>query len=168
MEGAPQEGPRTSSWPRIGTPTLTPSRGRRGCGELVSVSETMGRLEAWLLLGSGCHERPRWGPPRGGGRQRLLRSMLRQRTADRRHGARCGPCITCGACEERWPTGTDDSELREAAWSSRRSQRRRWEQSRSVTWLSPGRSSPHRCWRTLRLTQWTPARCNSSSRPRCC
>ena len=31
-------------------------------------------------------------------------------------------------------------------------------QSRSVTWLPQGLSSPHRCWRTLQLTLRTPAR----------
>ena len=37
-------------------------------------------------------------------------------------------------------------------------------QSRSVTWLPWGLSSPHRCWRTLLLKQWTPARLGSSPR----
>ena len=40
------------------------------------------------------------------------------RTADRRHGARCSPASRpcCGAWEKRRPTGTEDSELREAPW----------------------------------------------------
>ena len=104
---------------------------------------------------SSCgHERPRWGLLCVAEETATAAFDASARTADRRRGAALHHSRDVG------PGKNDGLRAQTTASSgsalvSRRRQRRRWWQSRSVTWLSRGRSSPHRCWRTLRLTQWT-------------
>ena len=87
--------------------------------------------------------------------------VLATRADDRVDGTGGGAAsqLWCGAkWSERRPTGTEDRQCSwDAAGGLRRCPRCRG-QSRSVTFLPQGLSSPHRCLRTLQPKQWTPVR----------